>query len=111
MLTWRIAGVMLATLLIAGCSSVAKEKSEYEKQIDAVPMPTSEMERQEQCTRFSREVLLLMLETATNYKNSSLFKPVDSSTLKRVVIKRRMIAMNCTKAEQQPWESFFGLDQ
>ena len=111
MLTWRITSTLLATLLIAGCSSVAKEKSEYEKQIDAVPMPASEAERQEQCTRFSQEVLLLMLESAANYRNSSLFKPVDSSTLKSVVIKRRMIAMNCTKAEQQPWVNFFGLDQ
>ncbi|HCT08569.1 MAG TPA: hypothetical protein DIW86_24675 [Pseudomonas sp.] len=48
----RVAALIVAPLFVTGCYSTPKEKTEYEKQIDAVPMPVTEAERLEQCRTF-----------------------------------------------------------
>lgn len=93
-----IAGLLQVTFL-SGCSSTPKEKTEFEKQLDAVPMPTTEAERLKQCERLGWAALDAMRGAPHNL--SSLFKPWDSTKLE--AISERMTAMNCTRAESHPW--------
>lgn len=96
----QFSGFLLVATLF-GCSNSPKERTEFEKQLDAVPMPTTETGRQQQCTNLSRAAFGDFLEHAAMSKQESLFKPGDYT--KSVAINRRMVAMNCTKGERQPW--------
>lgn len=96
--TWRISGMLIAALL-AGCSSTPKEKSEYEKQIDAVPMPTTEEERLTQCQNLGDLLSIELSEISQNF--SALFKPFDSSRVD--ALNRRIDSIHCTRAETRPW--------
>lgn len=96
--TWRISGLLIVALL-TGCSSTPKEKSEYEKQIDAVPMPTTEEERLVQCQKLGD--LRYMEHSEIGQSFSALFKPYDQSRLR--ALNRRIDLIHCTKAETRSW--------
>lgn len=101
MIILQITTPLLVALLASGCTSVPKEKTEYEKQIDAVPMPTTEADRLEQCKNLSNAAFWQMLEDGMLSRRTSFFKPLDYS--KAFALNRRMVAMKCTKAEIEPW--------
>jgi PBP1b-binding outer membrane lipoprotein LpoB len=96
----RITTPLLVALLASGCNSVPKEKTEYEKQIDAMPMPTTEADRLEQCKKLNDAVFWQMLENGMQSRRTSFFKPPDYS--KVFALNRRMVAMKCPKVEIQP---------
>ena len=97
----RITAPLLAALLATGCTSAPKEKTEYEKQIDAVPMPTTEADRLEQCKNLSDLLLFELQDIAGINGFSSAFKPHDPS--KSLALSRRMDSISCTKAERRSW--------
>lgn len=100
MRTSQIAGLLLATLL-SGCSSEPKEKTEFEKQIDSAPMPTTEADRLEQCEYLSDLLYFEMRDIAGLNGFSAAFKAHDPS--KSLALNRRMDSIRCTKAERQNW--------
>jgi hypothetical protein len=103
----RITTPLLVALLASGCTSVPKEKTEYEKQIEAMPMPTTEADRLEQCKYLNDAVFWQMMEngmlgrgTSMLSRRTSWFEPLDYS--KVFALNRRMVAMKCPKVEM-PW--------
>ncbi|PBP71964.1 hypothetical protein CCL21_06895 [Pseudomonas syringae] len=44
---FRVAVLIVVSLIVSSCAS--KPKTEYEKKIEAIPMPATEAERAEQC--------------------------------------------------------------
>ncbi len=99
--TLQIAAPLFVALLATGCTSVPKEKTEYEKQIDAVPMPTTEADRLEQCKYLSDLLFFELQDIAGINGFSSAFKPHDPS--KSLALSRRMDSISCTKAERRNW--------
>ncbi|MGF6288031.1 hypothetical protein QF010_006721 [Pseudomonas silensiensis] len=99
-----ITAPLLAALFAAGCTSVPKEKTEYEKQIDAVPMPTTEADRLVQCKNLSNMYLFEVLGASGTTGVPSLFPSRDR--LRPMAIYQRMVAMSCTRAERQQWQAF-----
>lgn len=71
----RIAALIAAPLLFAGCYSTPKEKTEYEKQIDALPMPVTEAERLEQCRTFKLAADRQQAEDFVQYALRSRWAP------------------------------------
>jgi hypothetical protein len=96
----QIAGLLLAALL-SGCSSAPKEKTEFEKQIDSAPMPTTEADRLEQCENLSDLLFFEMRDVAGVNGFSAAFKPFDPS--KSLALNRRMDSIRCTQAERRNW--------
>jgi hypothetical protein len=96
----QIAGLLLAALL-SGCSSAPKEKTEFEKQIDSAPMPTTEADRLEQCEYLSDLLYFEMQDIAGLNGFSAAFKPFDPSKSQALI--RRMDSIRCTKAESRNW--------
>ncbi|WP_123512681.1 hypothetical protein [Pseudomonas frederiksbergensis] len=90
---------LLQVTFLSGCSSTPREKTEFEKQLDAVPMPTTEAERLNECKRLGWAALDATRGAPHNLL--SLFKKWDSTKLE--AIDGRMTAMNCTRAESYPW--------
>lgn len=98
--TPQIASLLLAMFLF-GCSSAPKEKTEFEKQVEAVPMPTTETGRLEQCKNLSNMYLFELLGSGDAMGVSSLFPSREPS--RAIALHQRMIAISCTRAERQPW--------
>ncbi|WP_219095987.1 hypothetical protein [Pseudomonas sp. UMAB-40] len=98
--TLQIASLLLAVLLF-GCSSAPKQKTEFEKQIDAVPKPTTEADRLVQCKNLSSMYLFEVLDAGATVSASSLFQSREPS--RAIAIYQRMIAISCTRAQRQPW--------
>jgi uncharacterized lipoprotein len=96
----KIAGLLLAALL-SGCNSAPKEKTEFEKQIDSAPMPTTEADRLNQCKHLSDLLFFELQDIAGLNGFSSAFKPHDPS--KSLALSRRMDSISCTKAERRNW--------
>ncbi|MHC8321243.1 hypothetical protein ACYZT4_11165 [Pseudomonas sp. GB2N2] len=96
----QIASLLLATFL-SGCSSAPKEKTEFEKQLDAAPMPTTEADRLNQCKNLSDLLFFELQDIAGLNGSSSAIKPHDPS--KSLALSRRMDSISCTKAERQNW--------
>lgn len=94
----RISALLIAVLL-TGCSSTPTEKSEFEKQIDAMPMPTTEEERLVQCRKLGDLRFMELWEISQSF--SALFKRYDRSRLR--AIERRIDLIHCTKAETRSW--------
>jgi len=91
----RIAALIAAPLLFAGCCSMPKEKTEYEKQIDAVPMPVTDAERLEQCRNFKRVAESQELGDILQYAQSPNLRTPDYDYTKTLALKRRLRAMKC----------------
>lgn len=64
--SFRIATLIVAPLFVCGCFSTPKEKTEYERQIEAVPMPASEADRLEQCGNSSESQIPTISRTCCN---------------------------------------------
>jgi hypothetical protein len=97
----RITAPLLVALLASGCTSVPKEKTEYEKQIEAMPMPATEADRLEQCKYLNDAVFWQMPGNGMLSRKTSWFEPFDYS--KVFALNRRMVAMKCPKLEVPPW--------
>ena len=90
----RIAALIAAPLLFAGCYSTPKEKTEYEKQIDALPMPVTEAERLEQCRTFKLAADRQQAEDFVQYALRSKMGS-DSEYIETQALRNRLRAMKC----------------
>ena len=91
---FRIATLVVAPLFISGCFSTPKEKTEYEKQIDAVPMPVTEAERLEQCRTFKLAADRQQAEDFVQYALRSKMGS-DSEYAETQALRNRLRAMKC----------------
>ncbi len=92
---FRIATLIVAPILLSGCYSSPKEKTEYEKQIDAVPMPITEAERLEQCRTFKLAADRQQAEDIVQYALRSKMGASDSEYTETQAIRHRLRAMKC----------------
>lgn len=92
---FRIATLIVAPLFISGCFSTPKEKTEYEKQIDAVPMPVTEAERQEQCRTFKLAADRQQAEDFVQYARRSKMGASDSEYTETQALRNRLRVMKC----------------
>ena len=91
----RLATLIVAPLFISGCYSTPKEKTEYEKQIDAVPMPVTEAERLEQCRTFKLAADRQQAEDFVQYALRSKMGASDSEYTETQALRNRLTAMKC----------------
>lgn len=91
----RIAALLVAPLILSGCSSAPKEKTEYEKQIDAVPMPVTEAERIEQCRTFKLAADRQQAEDLVQYALRSKMGASNSEYTETQALRNRLRAMKC----------------
>ncbi|WP_421557760.1 hypothetical protein [Pseudomonas canadensis] len=91
----RIATLLVAPLIFSGCFSTPKEKTEYEKQIDAVPMPVTEAERIEQCRNFKRLADMQQVDDALKYVQRSKLGASDYDFPEALALLHRLRAMKC----------------
>lgn len=91
----RIAALLVAPLILSGCSSTPKEKTEYEKQIDAVPMPVTEAERLEQCHTFKLAADRQQAEDFVQYALRPKMGASDHEFTEALALLRRLRAMKC----------------
>ncbi|MFL1391140.1 hypothetical protein ACI77F_26120 [Pseudomonas tritici] len=92
---FRIATLIVAPLFVSGCYSTPKEKTEYEKQIDAVPMPVTEAERIEQCRNFKRLADTQQVNDVLQYAQRSKLGASDYEYTESLALLRRLRAMKC----------------
>ncbi len=92
---FRIATLIVAPILLSGCYSSPNEKTEYEKQIDAVPMPITEAERLEQCRTFKLAADRQQAEDIVQYARRSKMGASDSEYTETQAIRHRLRAMKC----------------
>ncbi|UVH51576.1 hypothetical protein P0D91_05675 [Pseudomonas sp. CBSPBW29] len=92
---FRIATLIVVPLFISGCYSTPKEKTEYEKQIDAVPMPVTEAERVEQCRNFKQSADYQHIEDLLQYSQRSKLGASDYEFAESRALLRRLRAMKC----------------
>lgn len=92
---FRIATLIVAPLFISGCYSTPKEKTEYEKQIDAVPMPVTEAERVEQCRNFQRSADQQWVDDLIQHIQRSKIGASDYEYTETAALRRRLRAMKC----------------
>jgi PBP1b-binding outer membrane lipoprotein LpoB len=95
MKSFRIATLIVAPLFISGCYSTPKEKTEYEKQIDAVPMPVTEAERAEQCRNFQRSADHQRVDDLMQHIQRSKIGASDYEYAESRALLRRLRAMKC----------------
>ena len=91
----QIATLLLAPLFLSGCFSTPKEKTEYEKQIDAVPMPVTEAERLEQCRTFKLAADRQQAEDFLQYAQRSKLGTSDYDFPEAIALLHRLRAMKC----------------
>jgi len=92
---FRIATLIVAPLFISGCYSTPKEKTEYEKQIDAVPMPVTEAERAEQCRNFQRSADHQRVDDLIQHIQRSKIGASDYEYAESRALLRHLRAMKC----------------
>lgn len=92
---FRIATLIVAPLFISGCHSTPKEKTEYEKQIDAVPMPVTEAERAEQCRNFKESADYQQAMDILQYSQRSKLGASGYEFTETLALLRRLRAMKC----------------
>lgn len=90
-----IASLIVVPLFISGCFSTPKEKTEYEKQIDAVPMPATEAERLEQCRTFKRAADRQQVEDFLQYAQRSKLGTSDYYFPEANALLHRLRSMKC----------------
>lgn len=91
----RIAALIAAPLLFAGCYSMPKEKTEYEKKIDAVPMPVTEADRLEQCRNFKRIAEDQKIDDFLRIGGKPNLSPSEYGFTESLALLRRLRAMKC----------------
>ena len=91
----QIAPLLLAPLILSGCFSTPKEKTQYEKQIDAVPMPVTEAERVEQCRNFKQSADYQHIVDLLQYSQRSKLGASDYEFTESRALLRRLRAMKC----------------
>ncbi|MGY2271054.1 MULTISPECIES: hypothetical protein [Pseudomonas] len=91
----KIAPLLLAHLILSGCFSTPKEKTEYEKQIDAVPMPVTEAERLEQCRTFKLAADRQRAEDFLQYAQRSKLDTSNYDFPESNALLHRLRAMKC----------------
>ncbi|ONH50959.1 hypothetical protein BLL36_23915 [Pseudomonas cedrina subsp. cedrina] len=91
----RIVALLVAPLILSGCFSTPKEKTEYEKQIDAVSMPVTEAERLEQCRNFKQIADRQQVEDFLQYAHRSMMGASDYEYTESLALLRRLRAMKC----------------
>jgi PBP1b-binding outer membrane lipoprotein LpoB len=92
---FRIATLLVAPLFISGCYSASKEKTEYEKQIDAVPMPVTEAERVEQCRNFKKSADYQQAMYILQHSQRSKLGASSYEFTETIALLRRLRAMKC----------------
>ncbi|MBK5437949.1 hypothetical protein JFV30_14300 [Pseudomonas sp. TH32] len=92
---FRVAALLVAPLFVSGCYSTPKEKTEYEKQIDAVPMPATEAERVEQCRNFQQSADHQRIVDLLQYAQRSKLGDSDYEFTESRALLRRLRAMKC----------------
>ncbi|WP_421523095.1 hypothetical protein [Pseudomonas yamanorum] len=92
---FRIATLIVAPLFISGCYSTPKEKTEYEKQIDAVSMPATEAERVEQCRNFQQIADHQRIVDLLKYSQRSKLGASDYEFTEIQALRHRLRAMKC----------------
>ena len=92
---FRVAALVVAPLFVSGCFSTPKEKTEYEKQIDAFPMPVTEAERLQQCRNFKRLADIQRAEDALQYAQRSTLIASDYHFPEALALLHRLRAMKC----------------
>lgn len=92
---FRIAILVIAQVFVSGCYSTPKEKTEYEKQIDAVPMPVTEAERIEQCRTFKLAADRQQAEDFLQYTQRSKLGASDPEYSETRALRNRLRAMKC----------------
>lgn len=92
---FRIATLIAAPLLFSGCYSMPKEKTEYEKQIDAVPMPVTEADRLEQCRNFKRVADDQELDDFLRVAQQPNLSASEYGFTESLALLRRLRAMKC----------------
>ncbi|POA50827.1 MULTISPECIES: hypothetical protein [unclassified Pseudomonas] len=86
--------ISLAAAVSSGCAS--KQSEEYQKEVDAVPMPRTETERLEQCRYFNSRILSVSLESARKQQEQLMPSMQGFSQLP---FAKRIAAMNCSKKD------------
>lgn len=92
---FRIVILVIAQLFVSGCYSTPKEKTEYEKQIDAVPMPVTEAERIKQCRTFKLAADRQQAEDFLQYAQRSKLGASDPEYTETQALRNRLRAMKC----------------
>ncbi|WP_439851134.1 hypothetical protein ACTACG_07255 [Pseudomonas syringae] len=94
-LAFRVAALIVASLIISSC--VSRPKTEYEKKVEAIPMPATEAERLEQCQAvqdLARSAFIEdVLHGAQRTDPGPGFPVYDESVYPALT--RRHYAMNC----------------
>lgn len=70
-------------------------------QFDALPIPITEADGQQQCKNLSDKLFFEVREIDGTRGVSSLFKP--HATSKAIALDRRMDSIRCTREERRPW--------
>ena len=91
----KIAPLLLAHLILSGCFSAPKEKTKYEKQIEAVPMPVTEAERLEQCRTFKLAADRQQAEDFLQYAQRSKLGTSDYDFPESNGLLHRLRTMKC----------------
>jgi len=92
---FRITSLIVVPLFISGCFSAPKEKTQYEKEIDAVPMPVTEAERLEQCRTFKIASDRQQAEDVLQYAQRSKLGTSDYDFPEANALLHRLRAMKC----------------
>jgi hypothetical protein len=100
---FRVAVVIVAPLIFSGC--VHKPKTEYEKEIEALPMPATEAERVEQCRGVQDLARSAFVDDALHHAQRTDpgpgFPIYDESVFPALM--RRHHSMNCPSFDFLKW--------
>lgn len=90
---FRVAVLIVASLIVSSCAS--KPKTEYEKKVEAIPMPATEAERVEQCRAVQDLARSAFLDNVLHHaqRTDPGFPIYDESV--HPALMRRHGAMNC----------------
>ena len=87
--------ISLAVAISSGCAS--KEKAEYQREVDAVPMPKTEVERILQCEHFNSRAFFVYLESYRKQQKQIIPNIFDHP---EEPFFNRMYAMKCSQLSQ-----------
>lgn len=100
----RLSTLVFAAALSSGCAT--QESIEYQKEVDAVPMPTDEAERVQQCRYFSsREMSVSIAHVAKSHKDFIPF--LSMRRWPSNAFFARMYAMKCTREDRVMYPNGF----
>lgn len=91
----RVAALIVAPLFVTGCYSKLFEKTEYEKKIEAMPMPATEAERVEQCREFQSLASEAFVRDALQFSPRAYSGLWVYDSSESPALRRRLKAMNC----------------